>query len=80
MFNIIAFVLLFIAVFILIHILFQNIHQVFLWTCKIGLTSYVCFCVWIAIQLHRLPEWQEQMYDSIQTLSNITNIFGNAEL
>jgi len=30
----------------------------------------------VAIQLHRLPEWQDQMYESFQILSNITSIFG----
>jgi hypothetical protein len=75
-----AFVLLFVAVFICIHIVFKNIHQVFLWTCKIGLTTYICFCVWVGIQLHRLPEWEEKMMESFQTLSNITSIFGTTEL
>jgi cytosine/uracil/thiamine/allantoin permease len=71
-----AFALLFVIVFVCVHILFKNIHQVFLWTCKIGLTTYVCFCFWIVYQLHRLPEWEEKMMDSFQTLSNITSIFG----
>jgi cytosine/uracil/thiamine/allantoin permease len=76
MLNTLAFVLLFAFTFYCVHILFKNINQVFLWTCKIGVTSYICFCVWVAIQLHRLPEWQDQMYESFQTLSNITSIFG----
>ena len=78
MLNVLGFVLLFVVVFYCVHILFKNIHQVFLWTCKIGLTSYVCFCVWVGIQLHRLPEWQKQMVESFETLSNITSLFGSS--
>ena len=77
MLNTLAFALLFVVVFYCVHILFQNIHQVFLWTCKIGLTTYVCFCVWVGIQLHRLPEWQNEMFQSFQ---NITSIFNPVEL
>jgi hypothetical protein len=78
MLDTIAFALLFVVVFLFVHILFKNIHQVLLWTCKIGITTYICFCFYVGYQLHQLPQWEQQMYDSFQNLANMTQFFSKS--
>lgn len=70
----ITFGLAFIAIFIMVHVIFKNITDIFLWTCKFITTVYLWSLVWIATQLHRLPEWQETFTESVWTIVNMTKI------
>lgn len=58
----------FITIFIIVHLLFKNIRQVFLWSCKIITTCYIWGVLWIVTQLHQLPEWKLAFEDSVQDL------------
>ena len=67
-----ALVLGFIVIFIVVHIVFQNIRQLLLVSCKLITTTYITAVIWILLQLHRLPEWQQELSESIWTLVNMT--------
>jgi len=45
-----------------------------MWTCKFLTTVYLWSLLWIATQLHRLPEWQANLSDSVWKLVNMTKI------
>lgn len=62
----------FVFIFLVTHAAFNNIRQVFLWTCKMITTVYVWSLLWIATQLHNLPEWKTALGDSVWTLVNMT--------
>jgi len=40
--------------------------------CKLITTTYIWGVVWVMTQLHRLPEWQQELSDSVWTLVNMT--------
>jgi|TARA_B110000091_G_scaffold182420_1_gene200420 hypothetical protein len=62
----------FIVIFIIVHIVFKNIRQLVLIGCKLITTTYIWAIVWVLLQLHRLPEWQQELSDSVWTLVNMT--------
>ena len=64
----------FIVIFIIVHIIFKNIRDILLWSCKFITATYLWSLIWIATQLHRLPEWQETFTKSAWTLINMTKI------
>jgi len=70
----ILFALLFVSIFIVVHYIFKNIKDIFMWTCKFLTTVYLWSLLWIATQLHRLPEWQANLSDSVWKLVNMTKI------
>jgi hypothetical protein len=62
----------FIVIFIFVHIVFKNIRQLLLVGCKLITTTYIWGVVWVMTQLHLLPEWQQELSDSVWTLVNMT--------
>jgi len=70
MYESIALALIWILIFLLTHIAFNNIKQLCLWTCKIVTTTYIWAVIWIITQIHRLPEWEINLQDSIQNVLN----------
>ena len=62
----------FIAIFCLVHIVFKNIMQILIWTCKITATVLLWSILWVATQLHQLPEWKTALSDSVWHLVNMT--------
>jgi len=62
-----------IVIFIVIHYTFKNIRDVCFWSCKILTTLYLWSLLWIATQLHHMPEWKASFTDSIWTLVNMTS-------
>ena len=62
----------FVVTFIFVHIVFKNIRQLLLIGCKLITTTYIWGVIWIMTQLHRLPEWQQELADSVWTLVNMT--------
>ncbi len=64
----------FIAIFITVHLIFKNITDIFIWSCKIITATYLWAILWIITQLHRLPEWQVALSTSVGDLyTNITS-------
>lgn len=63
----------FVAIFIAVHLAFQNIRQICLVTCKVVTALYMWICLWIVTQLHALPEWKEALSESVWELYNITS-------
>lgn len=70
----ILFALLFVTIFIIVHYIFKNLRDILLWSCKIITTVYLWSLVWIITQLHRLPEWQENLTTSVWKLVNMTKL------
>mgnify|MGYP006188971133 CR=1 FL=1 len=70
MYESIALALIWILIFLLTHIAFNNIKQLCLWTCKIVTTTYIWVVIWIITQIHQLPEWEMNLQDSIQNVLN----------
>lgn len=68
----VALVLTFIVISILVHIASKNIRQILLISCQLLTSVYITGLLWILVQLHRLPEWQNELADSIWTLVNMT--------
>ena len=64
--------LVFVAVFCAVHLVFKNIKQIFLWSCKLFTTTILWSLIWVATQIHHLPQWKEELSDSIWTLVNLT--------
>ena len=67
-----ALVLGFIVIFIFVQIVFKNIRQLTLISCKLLTTTYIWGVIWVLLQLHQLPEWQQELSDSVWTLVNMT--------
>jgi cytosine/uracil/thiamine/allantoin permease len=67
-----AFVLAFIVIFIVVHVVFKNIRQILLWSCKILVTTYIWGVFWVIVKINQLPEWQNQLSESVKHLVNIT--------
>lgn len=65
-------VLVFVAIFCVVHVIFKNIKQICLWSCKLCTTIMLWSFIWIATQLQHLPQWKENLNDSIWTLVNLT--------
>jgi len=64
----------FVAIFIVVHLVFKNIHDIFIWSCKIITATYLWAILWIITQLHKLPEWQLALTASMGDLySNFTS-------
>jgi hypothetical protein len=68
----VALVLGFVVIFISVHLLFNNIRQISLVTCKLITTSYIWGVLWVLFQLQHLPEWQHDLSESVWTLVNMT--------
>ena len=64
--------LLFVVIFIAVHITFKNIRQVCLISCKLLTTLYLWSCLWIITHLDSLPIWKTSLTDSAWKLYNIT--------
>ena len=67
-----ALVLGFIVILIFVQIVFKNIRQLTLISCKLLTTTYIWGVLWVLLQLHQLPEWQQELSDSVWTLVNMT--------
>ena len=72
MYETIALILTWILLFMLTHIAFKNIKQICLVSCKIMTATYLWMVIWIATQIHRLPEWEISLKDSVQNIMNGT--------
>jgi len=70
MYETISLALVWILIFVLIHIAFKNIKQLCILSCKIITTTYLWFVVWVATQLHRLPEWELSFKESVTNIIN----------
>ena len=55
----------FVFIFLVTHVAFNNIRQIFLWSCKLITATYVWSLLWIATQLQHLPEWKMALTDSV---------------
>lgn len=66
----IALALVWVLLFLIIHIAFKNIRQLCIWSCKILTTTYLWLVIWIATQVHRLPEWEISLKDSVANIIN----------
>lgn len=62
----------FVAIFCAVHLIFKNIKQICLWSCKFVTTTMLWSVIWVATQLDQLPQWKEAFGDSIWTLVNLT--------
>jgi len=67
-----AFVLAFLVIFIAVHVLFQNLRQILLQSCKIVIATYIWAVLWVIVQINQLPEWQNQLRESVSNLVNMT--------
>ena len=65
-------ILAFVAIFCVVHVVFKNIRQIFLLTCKCVVTIILWSFLWVATQLHHLPEWKTAFSDSVWRLVNMT--------
>jgi len=72
MYESIALVLTWFLLFMVTHIAFQNMTQIWWWSCKIITTTYLWMVIWIATQIHRLPEWEIALKDSVTNIMNGT--------
>lgn len=72
MYETIALILTWILLFMLTHIAFKNIKQLCLVACTIITATYLWLVIWIATQIHRLPEWEISLKDSVQNIMNGT--------
>lgn len=61
-----------VAIFCVVHLIFKNIRDIFLWSCKIITTIFLWSFVWVATQLHHLPDWKTQFTESVWQLVNMT--------
>jgi hypothetical protein len=68
----ITMILLFITIFIITHIVFKNIREISIWSCKLITTCLFWSIIWVATQLHHLPEWKNDFKDSLWQLMNMT--------
>lgn len=62
----------FVAIFCAVHIVFKNIRQICLWSAKLLVTGMLWTFVWVATQLHQLPQWKTDFSESIWRLVNLT--------
>jgi|SaaInlV_150m_DNA_4_1039716.scaffolds.fasta_scaffold157193_2 hypothetical protein len=69
-----ALFLVFVVIFIVVQIVFKNLRQILLWSCKLITTCYIWAVFWILLELRHLPEWQQQLADSVWKLANMTNL------
>ena len=69
-----AFALAFIVIGIGVHVVFQNIRQIFLHFCKFVVTAYIWGVLWVLVQINQLPEWQHQLSESVSLLVNMTRV------
>ena len=72
MYESIALILTWFLLFLITHVAFKNMRQLCLISCKIVTTTYLWAVIWIATQIHRLPEWEISLKDSVATLMNGT--------
>jgi len=70
----------FVAIFIIVHLVFKNIRDIFVWSCKIITASYLWCILWIITQLHRLPEWKMDLSNSVTDLYHNLTAFVNNDL
>lgn len=64
--------LVFVVIFIGVNVVFQNWQQILLWSCKLITTCYIWAVFWVLMELRHLPEWQQQLAESVWTLANMT--------
>lgn len=62
----------FVAIFCVVHFIFKNIKDIFLWTCKLLTTTVIWSILWIATHMHQLPTWKLDLMDSVFRLVNLT--------
>lgn len=72
MYESIALILTWFLLFMVTHVAAQNMRQICLVTCKIITTTYLWLVIWIVTQLHRLPEWEIALKDSVAHIINGT--------
>jgi len=72
MYESIALMLTWFLLFMVTHVAFQNMRQICLVTCKIITATYLWIVIWIATQIHRLPEWEIALKDSVTNIMNGT--------
>lgn len=66
--------LIFIVILIITHYVFKNIKDIMLWSCKLITAAYIWLIIWIATQIHHLPEWQASFSTSAAKLFELVNI------
>ncbi len=69
-----ALFLVFVVIFIGVQVVFKNLRQILLWSCKFITTCYIWAVFWVLLELRHLPEWQQQLSDSVWKLANMTNL------
>ena len=75
-----ALFLVFVVIFIAVQIVFKNLRQILLWSCKLITTCYIWAVFWILLELQHLPEWQQQLTNSVWKLANMTNLANLTDL
>lgn len=62
----------FLLIFLITHVAFNNGRLLCVWMCKLILTTYIWFVLWVLTQMHQLPEWQRVVEDSWKSMANGT--------
>ena len=75
-----ALLLAFVVIFIVVQVVFKNMRQILLWFCKMITAFYIWAVLWVLVELRHLPEWQQQLFDSVWTLANMTKMASTTDL
>lgn len=62
----------FVILFCCVHLIFKNIRQICLWSAKLCITGILWSFLWIATQLDHLPQWKNNLIESMWRLVNVT--------
>lgn len=62
----------FVAIFCVVHFIFKNIRDIFLWSSKLVVTTFLWSILYIAVQMDQLPNWKSNFMDSVFRLVNLT--------
>ena len=75
----------FVSIFLFVHLVFKNLRQILLWSCKIWTTLILWSILWIFTKLDQLPEWHAALEESVSNTAQwfttaATNIGARSEL
>ena len=55
----------FISIFLGVHLIFNNLRQILLWSCKLWTTVMLWSILWVFTKLDQLPEWNAALEESV---------------
>ena len=66
----------FVTIFLGVHLVFNNLRQILLWSCKLWSTCIIWSILWVFTKLDHLPEWNAALEESVSNIAQWVRTMG----